>query len=127
MKDVTFLRSVALLAEFTDEELGALAERLAESTFEEGSIILEEGTWNRALHIVRDGRVRGSRRVDATEVMLCDLEVGPTVGESPARESGPDTTRPRALPPSFPARIALVALRFDCFVSTLAVNASLKS
>jgi CRP/FNR family cyclic AMP-dependent transcriptional regulator len=98
MTDVTFLRSVALLAEFTDDELAALGEKLDESTFEAESIILEEGTWNRALHIVRDGRVRVSRRVEDREVILCDLEVGQTFGELSILEDGLATATLRAIP-----------------------------
>src|SRR5258708_1738338 len=51
------------------------------SHFAPDDTILEEGNANRALHVVKSGRIRVSRRVNDSEVLLCDLVAGQTFGE----------------------------------------------
>lgn len=92
-----FLKSVTLFAEFEGNELQALARNLQSSRFAAGDAILEEGNANRALHILKSGRIRVSRRVDDGEVALCDLDAGQTFGELSIIEDGVASATLRAL------------------------------
>ena len=88
MEDAIFLRAVSLFAEFEDDELEAVRKSMQSGHFAPGDIILEEGNANRALHILKDGRVRVTRRVNESEVSLCDLVEGQTFGELSIIEDG---------------------------------------
>jgi CRP-like cAMP-binding protein len=79
---------VTLFAEFTDDELVALARSMTASHFGPDDTILDEGNANRALHVVKSGRIRVSRRVNESEVTLCDLVAGQTFGELSIIEDG---------------------------------------
>lgn len=86
--EADFLKSVPLFVEFEAEELDHLRRSLHPSHFSPGDVILQEGNANRALHIVRSGRIRVSRRVQDREVSLCDLLAGQTFGELSIIEDG---------------------------------------
>jgi CRP/FNR family transcriptional regulator, cyclic AMP receptor protein len=86
--EADFLKSVPLFVEFEAEELDHLRQSLHPSHFGPGDVILQEGNANRALHIVRSGRIRVSRRVQDREVSLCDLVSGQTFGELSIIEDG---------------------------------------
>jgi len=88
MAEDDFLKSVTLFVEFEPEELDGLRRSLHHSHFGPGDTILEEGNANRALHIVRSGRIRVSRSVQDREVTLCDLGAGQTFGELSIIEDG---------------------------------------
>ena len=88
MTEYTFLRKVPLFAEFDEAELRRLDDVLVETTFEPGELILGEGQPNRALHIVRDGRVRVSRAAEEGDVILSDLPAGRTFGELSILDEG---------------------------------------
>lgn len=88
MEDATFLRGVTLFAEFDPQELDALRNVAVSSHYAEGDVVLEEGNANRALHILRNGRIRVSRKVADREVSLCDLNAGQTFGELSIIEDG---------------------------------------
>lgn len=88
MEDPSFLRNVTLFAEFAPEELIGLGKALQSSHFAAGDTILEEGNANRALHILKSGRVRVSQHVHDREVALCDLSAGMTFGELSIIEDG---------------------------------------
>lgn len=83
-----FLKRVTLFVEFERDELEHLAGLLHVSRFGPGDVILQEGNANRALHIVRRGRIRVSRDVQDREVSLCDLGEGQTFGELSIIEDG---------------------------------------
>jgi CRP-like cAMP-binding protein len=83
-----FLKSVGLFVEFDADELNHLRRLLHPTRFQPGDVILEEGNANRALHIVRDGRIRVSRTVQLREVPLSDLVPGQTFGELSIIEDG---------------------------------------
>ena len=83
-----FLKKVTLFVEFEPEELDHLRTLLHRTRFAPGEVILEEGNAKRALHIVRGGRIRVSRRVQEREVSLCDLGAGQTFGELSIIEDG---------------------------------------
>jgi CRP-like cAMP-binding protein len=86
--EADFLRSVSLFVEFDADELSHLRGVLHSTRFTPGDVILSEGNANRALHIVRSGRIRVSRRVHDRDVTLCDLEAGQTFGELSIIEDG---------------------------------------
>jgi len=65
-----FLKNVTLFIEFDADELEHLARSMHRSHFAPGDVILEEGNANRALHIVRSGRIRVTRQVNEREVEL---------------------------------------------------------
>lgn len=81
MENEAFLRSVSLFVEFDAGELEHLQKYLQPSSFQAGDVILDEGNANRALHILRSGRIRVSRHVQDRDVPLCDLVAGQTFGE----------------------------------------------
>jgi CRP-like cAMP-binding protein len=93
----TFLKSVTLFAEFEPAELQALARGMQSASFATGDTILEEGNANRALHILKNGRIRVSRHVESGEVALCDLEAGQTFGELSIIEDGVASASLRAV------------------------------
>ncbi len=86
-----------LFLEFDDEELAAVGRSMVMSRFAEGDAILEEGNANRALHVLRSGRIRVSRRVGDSEVSLCDLVAGQTFGELSIIEDGVASATLRAV------------------------------
>jgi len=88
MEDVNFLRNVTLFAEFAPDELTALRRSMTETRFGPGDVILSEGNANRALHILKSGRIRVTRQVQEREVTLCDLFEGQTFGELSIIEDG---------------------------------------
>ena len=88
MEEVNFLKGVTLFAEFEQGELEELHKSLQSTRFAPGDTILEEGNANRALHIVKTGRIRVSRHVHDRDVPLCDLVEGQTFGELSIIEDG---------------------------------------
>ena len=88
MPNDDFLRKVPLFVEFELDELEHLRRVLHPTHFAPGDVILQEGNANRALHIVRSGRIRVSRQVQDREVSLCDLAPGQTFGELSIIEDG---------------------------------------
>lgn len=97
MEDQGFLSSVTLFVEFDADELAHLRRSLHSSTFGPGDVILEEGNANRALHVVKSGRIRVTRRVQDREVSLCDLVTGQTFGELSIIEDGVASATLRAV------------------------------
>jgi len=97
MNDVNFLKGVALFAEFVPEELEALRRSMIASHFAPGDVILDEGNANRALHILKNGRIRVTRHVQDREVPLCDLIEGQTFGELSIIEDGVASASLRAV------------------------------
>ncbi|MGN6185019.1 MAG: cyclic nucleotide-binding domain-containing protein [Thermoanaerobaculia bacterium] len=88
MAEDDFLKTVTLFVEFDGDELAHLRGVLHSTRFAPGDVILSEGNANRALHIVKNGRVRVSRRVQDRDVSLCDLVTGQTFGELSIIEDG---------------------------------------
>jgi len=88
LEEVNFLKGVTLFAEFENDELAELRKALQPTHFAPGDTILEEGNANRALHIVKNGRIRVTRHVHDHDVPLCDLFEGQTFGELSIIEDG---------------------------------------
>jgi CRP/FNR family transcriptional regulator, cyclic AMP receptor protein len=97
VEDSNFLKSVPLFVEFEDDELNQLRNLLHQTHFAPGDVILEEGNANRALHIVKSGRIRVIRDVQEREVSLCDLVTGQTFGELSIIEDGVASASLRAV------------------------------
>lgn len=97
MEQSGFLRTVPLFMDFDASDLAELGLAMREASFVPGDVLLEEGNANRALHIVKRGRVRVSRRVADAEVPLCDLVVGQTFGELSIIEEGVASAMLRAV------------------------------
>lgn len=92
-----FLKNVTLFTELDAGELEALEKSIVRNTYAQEDTILDEGNANRALHILRRGRVRVTRRVNDAEVALCDLAEGETFGELSIIEDGVASASLRAL------------------------------
>jgi CRP/FNR family cyclic AMP-dependent transcriptional regulator len=88
LEDSSFLKSVTLFVEFDADELNEVGRSMVLSRFAPGDTILEEGNANRALHVLKSGRIRVFRRVNDSEVPLCDLVAGQTFGELSIIEDG---------------------------------------
>lgn len=97
MPDDDFLRTVPLFVEFEPDELEHLRRALHRTCFTSGDVVLQEGNANRALHIVRSGRIRVTRQVQDREVSLCDLVEGQTFGELSIIEDGVASASLRAV------------------------------
>ena len=97
MQDSEYLRNVALFIEFDGDELNALAEAFHTFRYSPGDLILEEGNPNRALHILKRGNIRVSRRVHDKEVVLSELHEGQSFGELSIIEDGVASASLRAL------------------------------
>ncbi len=97
VEDASFLKAVSLFVEFERGELEAVRKTMLTSHFGPGDTILEEGNANRALHVLKEGRVRVIRRVNDSEVSLCDLVEGQTFGELSIIEDGVASASLRAV------------------------------
>lgn len=97
MQDSEFLKSVTLFIEFEPDELSSLADAMKSFRYSPGDLILEEGNPNRALHILKSGRIKVTRRVHENEVSLCELESGQSFGELSIIEDGVASASLRAL------------------------------
>jgi CRP/FNR family transcriptional regulator, cyclic AMP receptor protein len=86
--DENFLKNVTLFMELDPQELDDLRKCFQTTRFAAGDLILEEGKANRALHVVRSGRIRVKRQVESGEVALTDLIAGQTFGELSIIEDG---------------------------------------
>ncbi|MFN2442357.1 MAG: cyclic nucleotide-binding domain-containing protein [Thermoanaerobaculia bacterium] len=110
MSEYSFLQKVPLFEQFDESELGRLDRLLVRTTFEPGELILGDGQPNRALHIVRDGRVRVSRATDEGDVILSDLPAGRTFGELSILDGGTASATLRALPRTVVLSLSFVDL-----------------
>ena len=98
VEPVSFLKGVPLFMEFEIEDLHELQKAFRSTHYGAGDVILDEGRPNRALHIVRDGRVTVSRRAaDGEFVPLSDLVEGQTFGELSIIEDGVVSARLHAV------------------------------
>ena len=97
MENANFLKNVTLFLEFEADELEQLSSVVHVSHFGPGDVILDEGNANRALHVVKSGRIRVTRSVHDREVPLCDLNEGQTFGELSIIEDGVASASLRAV------------------------------
>lgn len=76
-----FLKSVFLFRELDDDEMGLIMEMFREGSFEDGEVILKEGTPGRSLYVIHDGKVQISRRFESESFVLTELGSGDFFGE----------------------------------------------
>ena len=108
MEPVSFLKGVPLFMEFDEPDLQILQTSFRTTHYGAGDLILDEGKANRALHIVRDGKVSVSRRAaDGEFVPLSDLLEGQTFGELSIIEDGLTSARLHAVSDSDVMSIAM--------------------
>lgn len=112
MSEIEFLKSVTQLSQLDEVELKVIEEAITVLDYEAGAVILEEGTPNRAIHIIRKGRVRVTRRVDDKEVALCDLPEGQTFGELSILGDGITSATLRAIPTTRIFSLSVADLEF---------------
>lgn len=112
MSEIDFLRSVAQMSELDDVELTVIEEALTTLHYESNAVIIEEGTPNRAIHIIRKGRVRVSRKLEREEVILCDLSEGQTFGELSILGDGRTTATVRAITATTVCSLSMEELEF---------------
>jgi len=86
-----------LFSEFDADELQAIRGSMVSSRYAAGDVVLEEGNANRALHVLRSGRVRVIRTVGEHELPLCDLIQAETFGELSIIEDGVASASLRAV------------------------------
>jgi CRP-like cAMP-binding protein len=110
MSEFSFLQKVPLFEQFDEAELRRLDEVLVRTAFEPGELILGEGQPNRALHVVRDGRVRVSHAADEGDVILSDLPAGRTFGELSILDDGTASATLRAIPRTVVLSLSFVDL-----------------
>jgi CRP/FNR family transcriptional regulator, cyclic AMP receptor protein len=92
-----FLKNVTLFTEFEPDEMEALGKSIMQNIYAPADTILDEGNANRALHVLRRGRVRVTRGVNGADVALCDLGEGETFGELSIIEDGVASASLRAV------------------------------
>ena len=97
MEQPDFLKSVTIFIEFEPDELKGVAEAIRVFRFSPGDLILEEGNPNRALHILKSGRLKVTRRVHDKDMTLAELEPGQTFGELSIIEDGMTSASLRAI------------------------------
>lgn len=97
MDEIEFLATVSQLTGLERTDLEAIHGGMAVQRFGAGDLILEEASSNDSFHVIRQGRVRVSRRVDDRDVTLCDLLAGQTFGELSILGNGIVTATLRAI------------------------------
>jgi CRP/FNR family transcriptional regulator, cyclic AMP receptor protein len=105
--DGNFLTSVTLFVELDPSELDELRKCFQTTRFAAGEVLLEEGSPNRALHVIRSGRVRVCRKTEGGEVPLADLVAGQTFGELSIIEDGVASATLRAMTDTDVASISM--------------------
>jgi CRP-like cAMP-binding protein len=86
-----------LFAEFASDELEGIRKSMVAARYSGGDVVLEEGNANRALHVLRTGRIRVMRTVHGAELTLCDLNESETFGELSIIEDGVASASLRAI------------------------------
>jgi len=86
-----------LFVEFDQEEMDGIHRSMLLHSFAPEETIMAEGSANRALHVLKSGRIRVSRQVHDREVPLCDLVTGQSFGELSIIEDGVASATLRAV------------------------------
>ena len=97
MEHSDFLKGVVLFVEFDGDELAGLSDAMQAFKYKPGDLILEEGNANRALHILKSGRLKVTRKVHENEVTLTELQAGQSFGELSIIEDGVASASLRAV------------------------------
>ncbi|MEO9224156.1 MAG: Crp/Fnr family transcriptional regulator [Acidimicrobiales bacterium] len=101
MPDLQLLRSVALFADLTDDELAALAQTVESRKFVRNDMLFAEGSEPTELFVVVAGRVAiSSKSIDGRESMFALMERGDLFGEMGLFDEHGRSADARALEPS---------------------------
>lgn len=101
MPDLELLRSVALFADLTDDELAALAQTVESRKFVRNDMVFAEGSEPAELFVVVAGRVAiSSKSIDGRESMFALMERGDLFGEMGLFDEHGRSADARALEPS---------------------------
>jgi CRP/FNR family cyclic AMP-dependent transcriptional regulator len=101
MADLTLLRSVALFADLTDDELLGLADVIETRRFVRNDLVFAEGGEPTELFVVVSGRVAiSSKSIDGRESMFALMERGDLFGEMGLFDDHGRSADARALEPS---------------------------
>ena len=79
--EIESLRKISFLRELTDDELKSFASLLETREYQQGDLILEEGTAPTAFHVIRDGTVHVRRQANNRDMLLARLGPGAFFGE----------------------------------------------
>jgi len=79
--EIESLRKISFLRDLTDDELKSFAALLETRDFEQGELILAEGTAPTAFHIIREGTVHVRRKANTRDMLLARLGPGAFFGE----------------------------------------------
>jgi CRP/FNR family transcriptional regulator, cyclic AMP receptor protein len=79
---VALLRELELFAALEDDEIDALARKVDTVTWDNGTVVFQEGDYGDACYVIYNGRVKVTRRlVDGQPIALAQVAHGGIVGE----------------------------------------------
>ena len=112
--EIESLRKISFLRELTDDELKSFASLLETREYQQGDLILEEGTAPTAFHVIRDGTVHVRRQANNRDMLLARLGPGAFFGEINLFDPGVATASIHAMKKCQVAAIPYV--RFHAFM-----------
>lgn len=112
--DIESLRKISFLRNLTEDELNSFAALLDTREYQQGDLILDEGSAPNALHIIREGTVHVRRSANTREMLLARLGPGAFFGEINLFDPGLATASIYAMKKS---RIAMIPYeRFHAYM-----------
>jgi CRP-like cAMP-binding protein len=85
------IKPIGLLAEFSEQDLNAMAQCAHPLHFRKDQEILKEGETNASLYMVQSGLLHARRQVERSHTLLGRLEAGGFFGEVSVFNPGPTT------------------------------------
>ena len=79
--EIESLRKISFLRQLTDDELKSFAALIETRNYQQGDLVLEEGTAPTAFHVIREGTVHVRRRANTRDMLLARLGPGAFFGE----------------------------------------------
>jgi CRP/FNR family transcriptional regulator len=112
---ISTLRRVPLFTELSNQELGAITERVTRRRYEQGSIVFSEGDACRELLIVEEGSVKLFKSAANGREQLMGIErTGNTLAEVPVFDNGRYTVTALAIEPCVLLRLDAEHFRKVC-------------
>ena len=112
--EIESLRKISFLRELTDDELNSFAALLDTREYQQGELILEEGTAPSAFQVIREGNVHVRRRANTRDMLLARLGPGAFFGEINLFDPGVATASIHAMKKTLIAAIPYA--RFHAFM-----------
>jgi signal transduction histidine kinase len=113
---LTFLRSVPLFAELSDDDLARICDSVSELSLEPGVVLFEEGAAGDSAYIVRGGLLEIYKQSGKREVMIAHRGPGEIIGEMALFEDTTRTASVRAREET--ALIVITREQFDDLIKT---------